>query len=173
MFNLYYICLLRAFEHIHMKFARYKCLYFFFFFFFFFVSATLLIHLLSCNLLFRRINLKVIYSSTFYSKFLFLPFLLQVSFFSGSRSESASPRPTGKFLKQTSFGNSQVNFGQANSLTEKTRFVDPLLSIIVTFYSQYFAECGAVFLASDAINVRINCWVDSKKNLNPDKTFSK
>ena len=26
MFNLYHICLLRAFEHIHMEFARYKCL---------------------------------------------------------------------------------------------------------------------------------------------------
>ena len=26
MFNLYNICLLRAFEHIHMEFARYKCL---------------------------------------------------------------------------------------------------------------------------------------------------
>ena len=25
MFNLYHICLLRAFEHIHMEFARYKC----------------------------------------------------------------------------------------------------------------------------------------------------
>ena len=26
MFNLYNICLLRAFEHIHMEFVRYKCL---------------------------------------------------------------------------------------------------------------------------------------------------
>ena len=26
MFNLYHICLLRAFEHIQMEFARYKCL---------------------------------------------------------------------------------------------------------------------------------------------------
>ena len=26
MFNLYDTCLLRAFEHIHMEFARYKCL---------------------------------------------------------------------------------------------------------------------------------------------------
>ena len=26
MFNVYDICLLRAFEHIHMEFARYKCL---------------------------------------------------------------------------------------------------------------------------------------------------
>ena len=26
MLNLYNICLLRAFEHIHMEFARYKCL---------------------------------------------------------------------------------------------------------------------------------------------------
>ena len=26
MFNLYHICLLRAFEHIHIEFARYKCL---------------------------------------------------------------------------------------------------------------------------------------------------
>ena len=26
MSNLYHICLLRAFEHIHMEFARYKCL---------------------------------------------------------------------------------------------------------------------------------------------------
>ena len=26
MFNLYNICLLRAFEHIYMEFARYKCL---------------------------------------------------------------------------------------------------------------------------------------------------
>ena len=25
MFDLYYICLLRAFEHIHMEIARYKC----------------------------------------------------------------------------------------------------------------------------------------------------
>ena len=31
MFNLYHICLLRAFEHIHMEFARYKCLLFLFF----------------------------------------------------------------------------------------------------------------------------------------------